>query len=123
MVTIDEKILKKYKGIAFNDIKVGILYNEIEQYGESLRKYKECLNKFKNLQKEKSEYIDAQKFIKSFEAYPFLSDYEAPPKPPYPFSEAYKHPEEESEVKSELYHIHGRLRELYAGIFSYKESQ
>ena len=122
MVTINEKIIKKYEGILFNDTNSRILYNDITQYRKSLKKFKECLNKFRNLQKEKSEYINAQMLIKSFEAYSAFSDFKASPKPTFPFSECYLDPVEASKVESELYHFHGNLRELYASIFSYKVS-
>lgn len=117
---IDEKIIEKYESITFDD-NSRLIY-AIKQYKKILKKFKEYLIRFKNLQKEKDEYLNCQALIKQFGIYTSFSDFESPPKPSFPFSECYLHPEEACEVKSKLYHCHKSLMELYAEIFSYGEN-
>lgn len=117
---INEKILKKYENVA-SDYTSKLLYNDIKQYRKMLKKFKKNLVEFRNLQKEKSGYLNDQAIIKTFEMYSSFSDFEASPKPTYPFSECYLDQSEADGVISCLRHYHESLIELYAGIFSYEK--
>lgn len=121
IMVITEKILNKYEGVA-SDCESGPLYNDIKQYARLLKKFKKNLTKFRNLQKEKSEYLSNQSFRKTFEMYSAFSNFEALPKPTFPFSEAYLDPDEADRVILRLRHCHENLVELYTEIFSHEEN-
>lgn len=116
---ISEKIIEKYEGLT-SDNNTRLLYNDIKQYIKSLSKFKEYLMKFRNLKKDKSQYLSDQAFIKAFGMYSSFSDFEASPKPTYPFSEYYLNSDEAEKVKSELCRCHKNLIELYAEIINYE---
>lgn len=121
IAVINEKILKKY-GDVLSDYDSRRLYNDIKQYRKLLKRFKKNLDKFRNLQKKKSEYLSDQAFIKTFGMYSSFSDFEASPKPAFPFSEVYLDPDEADKVISCLRRCHENLIELYAVIFSYEEN-
>lgn len=111
---IDEKIVKKFENFNFDNI-LRLLYNNIKQYIESLKMFKEYLTKFRGLEKEKSDYCSAREFAEQFGIYLNFDD-TVPPKPEYPFSECYLNPSEAGAVKLKLCHYHDYLIELYAEI-------
>lgn len=121
ITAISEKIVKKYEGLIF-DNNIRLLYNDIKQYIETLSEFKEYLNKFRNLEKEKDSYLSDQALKKAWGIYSSFSDFEAAPKPEFPFSECYLDPDEADKVRSELCHCHKNLLDLYAEIINYKEN-
>ena len=52
---INDKIVEKYEGVTL-DNKSRVRYNGIKRYGKALKKFKEYLGEFRNLQKQKDEY-------------------------------------------------------------------
>ena len=119
--SISEKIIKKYEGLTF-DKNSRLLYNDIGQYIKSLSEFKEYLMKFRNLKKEKSQYLSDQAFTKTFGMYSSFSDFEVSPKPIYPFSECYLNSDEACKVQSGLCRCHKNLIELYDEIINYEEN-
>ena len=118
ITVISEKIIKRYEGLMFdNDSR--LLYNDIKQYIETLSEFKEYLTEFRNLEKEKSQYLRDLAFKKTFGIYSFL-DFEVAPKPVPPFSECYIKQDEADKVQSKLCHCHKNLIDLYAEIFDYE---
>lgn len=118
MMALREKIIEKYEGLMF-DNSSRVLYNNIKQYIEMLSKFKENLTKFRNLEKEKSQYLSDQRFIKAFDMYSAFSDFEVAPKPKYCFAEGYLHPDEARKVQSDLRYHHKNLIDLYTEIIEY----
>ena len=116
---IEEKIIIKYEGVNFDD-NLRQLYNDIKLYRNLLKEFKNCLIKYRNLEKVKSEYLSDQAFIKQFGMYSAFSDHEPVPKPHYSSSELYLDPEEAHKVKSELDHYHQNLIELYTEIIGWE---
>lgn len=116
---ISEKIIEKYKGFTF-DNNTGLIYNNIKQYIKSLLEFKKYLTQFRNLKKEKSQYLSNQSFKKAFDKYSSFPGYEVTPKPIFPFSECYLDPDEADKVQSELYRRHKNLIDLYAEIIEYE---
>lgn len=116
---ISEKIIEKYKGLTF-DNNTGLLYNNIKQYIKSLLEFKKYLTQFRNLKKEKSQYLSNQSFKKAFDKYSSFPSYEVTPKPIFPFSECYLDPDEADKVQSELCRQHKNLIDLYAEIIRYE---
>lgn len=115
ITVISEKIVKKYEGLVF-DNNTRLLYNDINQYIETLSGFKEYLTKFRNLEKEKNSYLSDQTLKRTFDIYSSFSNFEVVSKPEFPFSECYLDPDEADKVQAKLCHCHKRLIDLYAEI-------
>lgn len=114
---IDEKIIKKYENISFdNDSK--LIYNNIQLYKKALKNFKKSLIQYRNLRKEKDAYLEDQAFTKSFDMYAAFGRHDELPKPQYPFSECYLKPEEARKVEAKLCRYHKDLMELYTEILN-----
>lgn len=120
MAVIQEKILGKYDNMALDDVTM-LLYNNIKQYRNSLECFKECLKKFRNLPKEKSEYLANKALKECFSMYGAFDDFDTILKPEPLFSELYLNEREADEVKANLRRHHGSLIELYSEICGYKK--
>lgn len=118
LIAVNEKIIKKYEGITLDD-KSRMLYNSVKQYRQTLKKFKKNLREFRDLSKEKDEYLSDRAFIETFSMYSSFSNYEVSPKPRFPFSECYLDQQEADKVISCLCRCHEELRELYTEILNF----